>query len=128
MLVGLAPALGYVGLDVFGVVGGFVASMTFFLSRGFGLVVLRDALNRRIPSAFRATANSIASFGFRGAFLLTGPPVGYVLDIWGMQVTLYLLAVGTLVIFLGLIVPLIAALRGPPARPQPASSDAPGGR
>ena len=56
-------------------VGGYLASMTFFVSRGFGLVVLRDALNRRIPGEYRATANSLTSFGFRGAFMVTGPLV-----------------------------------------------------
>lgn len=111
LFIGLAPAVGYLGLDAFGIVGGFFASMTFWISRGFGMVVLRDALNRRIPSEFRATANSLASFGFRGAFVITGPLVGYVLDLWGMSVTLTLLAAVTLAIFAGLIVPLVLAVR-----------------
>ena len=111
LFIGLAPAVGYLGLDAFGIVGGFLASTTFWVSRGLGLVVLRDALNRRIPSEFRATANSLASFGFRGAFVITGPFVGYVFDLWGMSVTLTLLAVVTLAIFVGLIVPLVLAVR-----------------
>lgn len=112
--VGLSPVLGYLGLEHFGVVGGYLASMTFFISRGFGLVVLRDALNRRIPGEYRATANSLTSFGFRGAFMVTGPVVGYYLDLWGMQVMLYLLAAATLVIFLVLVLPLLLAVRGLP--------------
>jgi MFS family permease len=109
--IGLSPALGYLGLDAFGVVGGYFASLTFWVSRGFGLVILRDAFNRRVPGEFRATANSLASFGFRGAFVLTGPLVGYGFDLWGMSTTLLLLAGATLVIFVGLIVPLIVAVR-----------------
>jgi predicted MFS family arabinose efflux permease len=111
LFIGLAPAVGYLGLDGFGIVGGFFASITFWVSRGFGLVVLRDALNRRIPSEFRATANSLASFGFRGAFVISGPLVGYVFDLWGISVTLMLLAAATLAIFVGLIVPLALAAR-----------------
>ncbi|XOV83111.1 MAG: MFS transporter [bacterium] len=111
VFIGLAPAAGYIGLETFGVVGGLLASTTFFLARGFGLVVLRDALNRRVPGEFRATANSLASFGFRGAFVLTGPFVGYSHDLWGMQTTLVMLAVVTLVIFAGLILPLAAAVK-----------------
>ena len=111
VFIGLAPAVGYIGLEVFGVVGGLLASATFFLARGFGLVVLRDALNSRVPGEFRATANSLASFGFRGAFVLTGPFVGYSHDIWGMQTTLVMLAIVTLVIFGGLILPLVAAIK-----------------
>ncbi len=109
-IIGISPALGYLCLDGFGMVGGFLASLTFFVSRGLGLVVLRDALNRRIPSEFRATANSLASFGFRGAFVLTGPLVGYLYDLWGMRETLYLLAAATLCIFVTLIVPLMRAV------------------
>jgi predicted MFS family arabinose efflux permease len=68
-------------------------------------------LNRRVPGTYRATANSLASFGFRGAFVVTGPLVGYVLDLWGMSTTLWLLAGATLVIFAGLVLPLVAAAR-----------------
>jgi uncharacterized membrane protein len=114
LFIGLSPVVGYLGLEHFGVVGGYLASATFFVSRGFGLVVLRDALNKRIPSEYRATANSLASFGFRGAFLVTGPWVGYYLDLWGMQATLYLLALATLVIFAVLVLPLLLAVRGLP--------------
>jgi len=113
--IGLSPVAGYLGLEHLGIIGGYIASATFFMSRGFGLVVLRDALNTRIPSEYRATANSLTSFGFRGAFVLTGPLVGYYLDLWGMKATLYLLAAATLVIFIGLILPLLLAVRGLPS-------------
>jgi len=111
LFMGISPAVGYAGMEWFGVVGGLVASTTFFLARGFGLVLLRDALNKRVPSEFRATANSLASFGFRAAFVLSGPVVGYAYDLWGMNTTLMMLVVLTLVIFIGLIVPLIAAVQ-----------------
>jgi MFS family permease len=127
LFIGLSPVVGYLGLDHFGVVGGYLASATFFISRGFGLVVLRDALNRRIPSEYRATANSLTSFGFRGAFMLTGPLVGYYLDLWGMAATLYLLALATLVIFVVLVLPLLLAVRGLPTNAQIARSEAAGG-
>lgn len=110
LFMGLAPAAGYLGLGVFGIAGGLLAATTFFLARGFGLVLLRDALNKRVPSEFRATANSLASFGFRGAFVLTGPFVGYAFDLWGMGMTLTLLVVLTALIFVALIVPLMLAL------------------
>ncbi|MEM6999970.1 MAG: hypothetical protein AAF529_04245, partial [Pseudomonadota bacterium] len=109
--IGLSPAVGYLGMEAWGVVGGLLASSTFFLARGLGLVILRDALNQRVPSEFRATANSLASFGFRGAFVLTGPLVGYAFDLWGMDTTLMLLALVTVGIFVSLIMPLIAAVK-----------------
>jgi len=109
--VGVLPAIGYAGLVLFGTVGGFVAALTFFVARGLGLVVLRDAFNKRLPGAYRATANSLASFGFRAAFAITGPFVGWTLDLWGMDVTLALLAVVSLAIFAALLLPLTLAVR-----------------
>lgn len=120
LLIGILPALGYLGLDLLGPVGAFVSSASFFLARGMGMVVLRDALNRRVPGTYRATANSLASFGFRGAFVVTGPLVGQVLDLWGMSTTLWLLAGATLVIFAGLVLPLLAAARAQRVVPEAA--------
>jgi|OM-RGC.v1.032461159 predicted MFS family arabinose efflux permease len=76
-----------------------------------GLVILWDALSRRVPSEFRATANPLASFGFRGAFVVTGPFAGYAFDLWGMDTALILLGAVTLVIFVGLIISLMLAAR-----------------
>ncbi len=110
-IAGIAPVLGYAGLSGLGLLGGLLASLTFFVARGFGLVVLREALNSRVPGRFRATANSLASFGFRGAFAVTGPFVGYALELWGMQTTLILLAILSAGLFMALILPLILAIR-----------------
>jgi hypothetical protein len=76
------------------------------VARGLGLVVLRNALNSRVPSRFRATANSLASFGFRGAYVLTAPIVGAVLDGAGMTMALWLLAIGSLLVLRFVLLPL----------------------
>jgi hypothetical protein len=120
--VGVLPVIGYAGLALFGTVGGFIAALTFFVARGLGLVVLRDAFNKRLPGRFRATANSLASFGFRAAFAATGPFVGWTLDLWGMDVTLALLAVVSLAIFAALLLPLTFAVRTAAAAVEPAVS------
>ena len=109
--IGVLPVAGYLGLAFAGVAGGLVAALTFFVARGLGLVVLRNAFNSRVPSRFRATANSLASFGFRGSFVITGPVVGWAFDLWGMRTTLELLALGSAVIVLAILVPLILAVR-----------------
>ena len=111
-VMGFAPVLGYLWLDHLGIAGGLLAASTFFIARGLGTVILTDALNSRVPSEFRATANSLASFGFRGLFVITGPLVGLHFDLWGMTATLLMLAALSLGIFAGLIVPLIFAVRG----------------
>lgn len=112
-VIGAGPVLGYLAMGLLGVVAAVAASSVFFVCRGFGLVILRDAFNRRVGSEYRATANSLASFGFRGAFALTAPPVGAALDLWGLEATLFLLAGASLAIFVVLIGPLIVAARRP---------------
>ena len=107
--IGIGPVLGYIGLGTFGAVGGVLISVVFFACRGFGHVVLSDALNKRVPSEFRATANSFASLGFRAAFALTAPLVAGALNLWGMETTFLLLGGMSLVIFATLVVPLIGA-------------------
>ena len=109
IVVGIGPVFGYIGLGAFGAVGGVLVSVVFFACRGFGHVVLSDALNKRVPSEFRATANSFASLGFRAAFALTAPLVAAALNLWGMGTTFLLLGGMSLVIFATLVVPLIRA-------------------
>ena len=120
-VMGLAPVLGYLGIDRLGIVGGLFAASAFFIARGLGAVILTDALNSRVPSEFRATANSLTSFGFRGLFVVTGPLVGLHFDLWGMTATLLMLAALSLGIFVCLIVPLIVSVRG--LRTRPAGED-----
>ncbi|MCY3818508.1 MAG: hypothetical protein OXH52_03955 [Gammaproteobacteria bacterium] len=111
VIVGIGPVLGYLALGTLGAVGGVLVSVVFFACRGFGHVVLSDALNKRVPSEFRATANSFASLGFRAAFALTAPLVAAALNLWGMETTFLVLGGMSLVIFGTLVVPLIGAAR-----------------
>lgn len=126
IFIAVAPVVGYVGLAELGLVGGIAATSLFFAARGFGLAILREAFNARLPGEFRATANSLASFGFRGAYVITGPFVGYLLDLYGMHTLLWLLAGVAMFLGLVLIYPLIAmlALRdlGGPAEKLPQAS------
>lgn len=111
VVIGVGPVFGYLAMGLLGVVAGIALCSIFFVCRGLGAVILRDALNRRVGSEFRATANSLASFGFRAAFALTAPLVGAALDLWGLRTTLLLLAAASFGIFVTLILPLILAAR-----------------
>ena len=109
VVVGIGPVLGYIGLGTLGAFGGVLVSVVFFACRGLGHVILSDALNRRVPSEFRATANSFASLGFRAAFAVTAPLVAAALNLWGMATTFLILGGMSLVIFATLVLPLIGA-------------------
>ncbi len=63
------------------------------LSRGLSTVILADGLNRRLNAEFRATVNSLVSLGSRTAFILVGPLLGLVVDVYGVETALLALAV-----------------------------------
>ena len=89
---------------------GLLLAFTFYVSRGFHQVILTDAFNSRIPSEFRATANSLTGFLFRLTFILTGPLVGYLYEWQGMSVTLMTLGAASALLFVILLLPLIRSV------------------
>ena len=115
--IAFAPVVGYLGLALFGPVVGFLAAVFIFLARGLGIVLLRDAVNSRIPSEIRATVNSLANFGFRIAFTVLGPLIGYVFELGGMRITWLAVAAGSLVLNIVLMLPLIFAVKARREKP-----------
>ena len=81
---------------------GLLLLLLFYLTRGVATPVLRDYMNRHIPSNMRATVMSIRSFIIRVLFASTSPVFGYVADLYSLQYALYLS--GSLFLFFGLIV------------------------
>ncbi|WP_337961793.1 MFS transporter [Halobacteriovorax sp. GB3] len=111
VLMGLLPICGYFGLGAlsgwFGVAVGFL----FQVSRGITQVILKDALNWRTPSEFRATANSLVSLFFRLGFCLIGPLTGYLIDKQGMSFAMNSLAAFFILGFLVFLIPFIKMVR-----------------
>lgn len=81
---------------------GLLILLLFYLTRGVATPVLRDYMNRHIPSNMRATVMSIRSFIIRILFASTSPILGYVADLYSLQYALYLS--GALFSFFGLII------------------------
>ncbi len=111
VVMALLPVAGYLGMSLAGGVIGILFSFVFFISRGINGVVLTDALNRRIPSSYRATANSMTSFMFRGIYIVTGPIVGFSVEQLGLETTMLLLAAVAFVLFVSLMLPMIGDVR-----------------
>jgi MFS family permease len=119
LLIGTLPLLGLLGMALgagwIGVMFGFALQ----ISRGLGMSLFYEALNRRVPGNFRATVNSLVSLAVRAIFIGTGPLLGYALDRFGVTSTLLtLLAIFTPVIAVVLI-PLIARIRKEAASENP---------
>jgi MFS family permease len=83
-LLGMALAEGWIGV-MFGV--------AVQLGRGLSMTLFYDALNRRMPGDFRATVNSLVSLLVRSLFIVTGPVLGWALDVHGEVDTLLVLSV-----------------------------------
>ena len=81
---------------------GLLILLLFYLTRGVATPVLRDYMNRHIPSNMRATVMSIRSFIIRIFFASTSPFLGYVADLYSLQYALYLS--GALFLFFGFII------------------------
>ncbi|MEE4381456.1 MAG: MFS transporter [Pseudomonadales bacterium] len=111
MVVALLPAVGYFALAGLPGAAGLLVAPLFFAARGAGFVVLQQALNRRLDSRHRATANSLASFLFRGLFAATVPVIGGLLRVWSPAEVSALLGAVALAVGLGLVLPLVMAVQ-----------------
>lgn len=111
VVMALLPVVGYFGMASTGGIVGILLSFTFFVSRGLNQVILTDALNRRVPSSFRSTANSMTSFLFRGIYIVTGPIVGFLISWLGMQATLAVLGGVAFITFLVVMLPMLVEVR-----------------
>ena len=109
--IGLLPIAGHLGLAFSDGWLGICLGLLLFLCRGLNQVILVNALNRRVPSEFRATANSLTSFIFRLAFIFTGPAIGYVAEYLSITTAFLVLAAATLGLFLVVMLPLLKRVR-----------------
>lgn len=107
----VAPIAAYILMTVVGGPWAGAVGLLFSVSRGINGVLLRDALNWRISSTLRATANSLQSFAFRLVFAVFGPAVGFLIDHHGMKTALLVLAaVFSLAVF-AVLMPLIRRVK-----------------
>jgi len=107
ILIGLLPVAGYFGISFVDHVIGFLVCLLFQACRGFGQVILKDALNKRVSSDFRATANSIVSMGTRIIFVITGPLFGYMIDKQGLSYACQMMGGLYILVFILFMFPLL---------------------
>jgi MFS family permease len=111
IIIGILPVIGIFGMAWIGGWGGIVLCFVLFFCRGLYHVILVNAMNRRIPSEFRATVNSLNSLVFRFAFIITGPFVGYIADLYGISIALNVIGLWSIMAFVLIMLPLIRAVR-----------------
>ena len=116
LLMGLLPIVGHFGMAWAQGWSGILIGLLLFACCGLNQVILVNAMNRRIPSEFRATANSFTSFLFRFTFILTGPIVGYLAEARGLEIALNVLGLWSILIFALVMIPLIQSIKALPQR------------
>lgn len=107
ILMGLLPVLAYLGMAVFSSIIGIVLGLMLKFCRGLNQVVIRDALNSRVGTEMRATANSVMSLGVRLIFAALGPLMGYMIDNRGYSFAFAVFAAIYLLSSLFLLLPLV---------------------
>jgi len=110
-IIGILPIVSQFGMAWFPGWIGIGIALLLFVGRGLKQVILVNALNRRVPSEFRATANSFTSFLFRLSFIVSGPVVGYIAEIYGIAMALQLLGICYVIIFTVIMLPLIQSVK-----------------
>ncbi|MEZ4647712.1 MAG: MFS transporter [Candidatus Eisenbacteria bacterium] len=105
--IGLLPVLGFFGMAASGAWLGTLFGLAFQVARGLTQVVLKDALNSRVPTDYRATANSISTLGVRFGFALVGPAMGWMIDGRGYSYALGAFGALYVVLFVIVCVPLL---------------------
>ena len=104
---GVLPIIAYFGMASFLGWGGIVLGTLVKVGRGMGQVLFMNALNEKIPSAFRATVISMTQLGIRASFCLLGPLVGYGIDAWGLPSVLSALGILFSIVVVFLLLPLV---------------------
>ena len=106
-IIGILPSIGFLGISFIESIWGVVLCLSFQACRGLGQVVYNDALNKRVTSDFRATANSILQMGVRILFIGIGPLFGSLIDRKDVFFANRAFGLAYLAIFVILVVPLI---------------------
>ena len=91
---------------------GIAAGALFYINRGFAAVIFTDAFNWKVPSTFRATANSMRSLAFRLSYVGIGPVTGILVDAKGISFTLFVLGSVFLGLFITCMLPLCRQIQG----------------
>lgn len=111
VVIGIMPVVGIFGMAWIGGWGGVALCFVLFFCRGLYHVILVNAMNRRIPSEFRATVNSLNSLVFRFGFIITGPFVGFIADTHGLTTALNVIGLWSIMAFFVIMLPLIKAVK-----------------
>ena len=89
LLLLLIPLLAYLSTGFFYSLWALPLFLLFYFTRGIKGPVLRDYVNKLVPSAIRATVLSVESMCMRMIFVFIGPVAGWIADQYGLPASFY---------------------------------------
>ncbi len=98
LLIAILVPAGYISLYFFHSVYALVILFLFYIVRGFATPVLKDYINRMTGSDRRATVLSVRNFLIRLNFALTGPFLGWFMDVYTLPQAMLLAGILFLVL------------------------------
>lgn len=107
----ILPIIGYFSLALLSGWVAIILGLCFQLSRGLTQVILKDALNSRIPAKSRATVNSLGSLFFRLIFFIFGPFIGWIIDHKGVSFALFSIGCSFIILIFILALPLALEIK-----------------
>lgn len=106
IILGALPIISFLAMAYFQSFIGMAISLGLMVCRGLQPILL-DALNTRVPSDMRATANSFSSLGGRVLFCLVGPILGRSLDTKGVTLPFEIMGISYIFVFIFICLPLV---------------------
>ncbi len=90
IFISLFPVVGFLSLSYFDSIFALIFVFCFYIARGFGSVVLNDYVNILVTSDIRATVLSVQALMYRLVFVVVGPFLGWMSDIYSLQTAFFL--------------------------------------
>ena len=86
------PVLGFILVGIFQNLWAIVFIFLFYFTRAIQEPILKDYIHKLIPSEIRATVLSVRSLAMRIIFVIVGPYVGWIADVYTLSMAFYMSA------------------------------------
>lgn len=113
IIIALSIPILYVLVSQSGLYSSIALLFVFYSIRGFATPVLKDYINRLVPSDIRATILSVRNFIIRLNFVIIGPFLGWYSDFYSLKQALFLAGVIFLVLSMLTMILFIASMKKP---------------
>ncbi len=113
ILITLIIPASYLVLSAYQTIYALIVIFLFYIIRGFATPVLKDYIQRMSESDVRATVMSVRNFIIRLNFMLIGPLLGWLTDLYSLKQALFVAGIIFITLATGTMFLFITAIRNP---------------